>query len=454
MLYGILVDFAVAALLIVLSQWIRARVTWVQRYFLPSSLIAGFIGLALGPYFLNVLPFTENIGSYAGLLTVVVFAAVGMAGFHKGSGGWRAEIARLGSYFCYKTLALTLQVCIPVAFSILVISRLYPEINYGFGLLLVAGFNGGHGTAAAVGNSFVRIGFPEAMDLGMTIATVGILAGVFGGLIFIKWATSRGYTEYIRDFRYISGDLRTGLIPKEQREELGDRTISNIALDPLAWHLALVLVPSGAGYLLNKWIFATTAIDLPTFTVAFLLALALFLILRRVGVYEYVDTRVFDRISGTTTDFLVFFGVASIKVPVVMEYAGPLALLLLCGILVVWATMRYGGPLLNKESWFERSIFVFGYATGVFAIGFVLLRIVDPAYRSKTITDTAIVGPINTPLEIFTWSAAPFMLLNGQHWWLVGIYVVISAGLLLVCRVSGWWWQSLPLTGRGDASEV
>ena len=38
-------------------------------------------------------------------------------------------------------------------FSILVISRLFPEINYSFGLLLAAGFSGGHGTAAAVGSA-------------------------------------------------------------------------------------------------------------------------------------------------------------------------------------------------------------------------------------------------------------------------------------------------------------
>lgn len=452
MLYGILVDVAIASLLILLGQWIRAKVTPAQQFFLPSSLIAGFLGLLGGKYFLNVLPFSDNIGSYAGVLTVIVFAAVGMAGFHFGSGGAKAEMARLGSYFCYKTFALSIQVCIPVAFSILVISTLFPEINYGFGLLLVAGFNGGHGTAAAVGNTFSRIGFPEAVDLGMTVATVGILAGVFGGLLFIKWATRRGYTEYIKDFRYISGELRTGLIPSGGREELGSKTIANVALDPLAWHLALVLVPCGAGYLLNKWIFKTTAIDLPTFTVAFLLAIALFLVLKQVGVYEYVDTRLFDRLSGATTDYLVFFGVASIKVPVVVAYAWPLLLLLLCGLLVVFATMRYGGPLMNKESWFERSIFVFGYATGVFAIGFVLLRIVDPTYRSKTITDTAIVGPFNTPLEIFTWSFAPYMLMNGQHWWVVGIYTLVSGGLVLICRVCGWWWYRLPLAARGDVS--
>ena len=40
-------------------------------------------------------------------------------------------------------------------------------------LLLAAGFSGGHGTAAAVGDTFSRLGFTDANDIAMTCATVG-----------------------------------------------------------------------------------------------------------------------------------------------------------------------------------------------------------------------------------------------------------------------------------------
>lgn len=67
-------------------------------------------------------------------------------------------------------------------------------------------------------------------------------------------------------------------------------------------------------------------------------------------------------------------------------------------------------------------------------------------YRSKTITDHGDCSPDQYALGnlYLVGLRTPFMLLNGQHWWLVGIYVVISAaGLLLVCRVSeAGWWQS------------
>ena len=89
------------------------------------------------------------------------------------------------SDFSYKVLAQVIQFRLAPLFAILVISKLFPEINYGFGLLLAAGFSGGHGTAAAVGSTFQRLGDPDAMDIAMTCATVGILSGIFGGLWLI-----------------------------------------------------------------------------------------------------------------------------------------------------------------------------------------------------------------------------------------------------------------------------
>ncbi|MFQ8840546.1 MAG: hypothetical protein ACLR8P_06040 [Clostridium fessum] len=155
------------------------------------------------------------------------------------------------------------------------------------------------------------------------------------------------------------------------------------------------------------------------------------------------------RISGTATDYLVFFGIASIKLAVIVKYAAPLALLLLCGIVIVVATLMFFGPAMNRGSWFERAIFVFGYSTGVFAIGFILLRIVDPENRSKTLNDTAFAAPFTTPAEMFAWSMGPMMLLNGSHWKFIGIYLVIMAACIIANIVFKWWWLKLPLDRFG-----
>ena len=73
-----LLDFAIASLFIMAGQLIRAKVKLVQKFFVPASMIAGFIALALGSQGLHVLPFSESIGSYAGALIILIFASVGI----------------------------------------------------------------------------------------------------------------------------------------------------------------------------------------------------------------------------------------------------------------------------------------------------------------------------------------------------------------------------------------
>ena len=441
-----LLDFAVASLFILIGQFLRAKVGLFQKFFVPASMIAGFIALALGTQGLNILPFSDQISSYPGMLIIVIFAAVGVNGFTFSKKAFKAEIDRIGSYFSYKVLAQAIQFGFAPLLSILIISNLFPDINYGFGLLLAAGFSGGHGTAAAVGSTFADLGFTDASDIAMTCATVGILAGIFGGLFFIKLGTKFGWTKYIKSFQYISGDLRTGMVKDaENRPIMGRETTSSVSLDPLCWHFAMLLLASGAGIIVNKWIYNTFKLDLPTYLIAFLIAIVMFLIFKKTGVHDYIDENVINRISGTATDFVVFFGIASIKIPVILKYAAPLAILLVIGILIVVATLMFFGPAMNKGSWFERSLFVFGYSTGVFAIGFVLLRIVDPENRSKTLNDTAFAAPFTTPFELYAWSFGPRMLLNGQHWQFVGMYVALTLACVVVNVVFKWWWLKLPL---------
>ena len=235
-----LLDFAVASVFIMIGQFLRAKVGFIQRFFIPASMLAGFMGLVFRYVFPGFLPMSDSIGSYPGMLIMVIFAAVGINGFTMNKGGSKGDVARMSSYLSYKMVAQVIQYGLVPAFSILVISNLWPEINYGFGLLLAAGFSGGHGTAAAVGSSFANLGFPDALDIGQTCATVGILAGVFGGMFFIKLGTKKGWTKYIKDFSYLSGELKPRLIPPENRPALAKATTSSVVLDPLAWHFAIL----------------------------------------------------------------------------------------------------------------------------------------------------------------------------------------------------------------------
>lgn len=447
--YSFLLDFAFASGFILIGQLLRSKLKFFQYYFVPASLIAGFIGLAVGPRGMGWIPFSGQFGSYSGMLIVLVFVSIGLRGFEISKKGIREDVERLGSYWCFKELAYGLQYSIPLLLSFFLFSKLQAGLHPGFGMLLGAGFVGGHGTAAAIGKTFASYGWADATDLGMTSATIGILTGIFGGIALLKWAARNRMTSYIKDFNELPGELRTGLIPEEKRELMGKETISSISLDPLGWHLALLLLPAGLGRILAQVFETKLHLNIPTFSMGFLVALLFYFILKNLGTYKYVDRHVIGRLGSCFTDYLVFFGVASIKLPVILKYWLPFSLLMLSGIFIVFFTYLYLAPRMIKNNWVERAIFCFGYLTGVFAIGFTLLRIADPDMKSKTLEDTALLGPFNTWTDVFNISFGPILLSTGKF----GLYVAITSAYAItwfvVSRVMKWWYASLPKARPG-----
>ena len=99
--------------------------------------------------------------------------------------------------------------------------------------------------------------------------------------------------------------------------------------------------------------------------------------------------------------------------------------------------------ILEKQEHKDDYIFGFeesyGYLTGVFAIGFVLLRIVDPENKSMTVEDTAMT-PFMNFVEIFYWSAGPAMLLAGQGWTIVWISLAAAVASIVVAILCHTWY--------------
>src|SRR5699024_10488005 len=57
-------------------------------------------------------------------------------------------------------------------------------------------------------------------------------------------------------------------------------------------------------------------------------------------------------------------------------------------------------PRLMQDGWFERSIFVWGWAIGAVSTGIALLRVVDPALKSGTLEDFGVAYLPVVPVEI------------------------------------------------------
>ena len=66
----ILIDFSWISILLLAAYFIRAKVTILQKLFIPVSVIAGLLGLILGPTVLGTfcpvyIHWSDMLGSYA-----------------------------------------------------------------------------------------------------------------------------------------------------------------------------------------------------------------------------------------------------------------------------------------------------------------------------------------------------------------------------------------------------
>ena len=428
------VDLGFAALLLLCGQLVRSHVEIAQRLFLPASVIGGFLGLALGPNGADALPMSAAISTYPGILIALVFATLPFASDRRA--GQASVSRRVTDLWAFSSVAILLQWGVGILLTVGVLQVIWTGLNPGFGALIAAGFVGGHGTAAAIGETFRELGWPEAGSLAMTSATVGILSSIIGGMAWVKWGARVGHTQFVTRFEDLPRRLRTGLAAEDERESLGTETVSSNSIDSLALHLGLISVAALGGYFLSTWSSGISPYGkLPVFCMAYVAALILHRLLRATRVSDYVDNRTMGHLGGALTDLLVVFGIASIRPAVLIEYALPLALLFVVGIVACGLLFYLLGPRFFNAYWFERSLFTWGWITGVTAMAIALLRIVDPRNESASLADYGLAYLFIAPLEIGLVALLPALLVAG-HGWLLAVVLLVAAVVLTTAKLA------------------
>lgn len=207
---------AIVGLLLVVATLIRLKVPLLRKAFIPASLLAGLIGLALGPYALGVIPqdMISSIGTLPTHMITVVFACMllgvkkqesGKEVFHDAAAGlgwlWSNSFMQVG------VASLLCAVLFTPVFG----------VNPLFGSLFEIGFAGGHGTAGGMASVFKeQLNWADGADLAMTTATIGLLCGIFGGMIIINYGVRKKYTKVLTE--PATGGTTKEVFPEGARE--------------------------------------------------------------------------------------------------------------------------------------------------------------------------------------------------------------------------------------------
>jgi len=229
--------------------------------------------------------------------------------------------------------------------------------------------------------------------------------------------------------------MRTSMVPAKEQASMGKSTVNSMAIDPLAWHLSLILMATGSGYYLTNYLqglFPTLSV--PMFSVAMICGVILQVIFKLTKLSPYIDKDVITRIGSSSTDYLVAFGIASIKLSVVIKYLIPIIIFLIIGILFVVSYLYFISRRYFHTFWFEKEIFIFGWSTGVIAIGITLLRIVDPEFKSKALEEYGMAYVLMSFIEIGLIATLPTLVVSGYGFITGVVCLVIFIGLILTAK--------------------
>ncbi|PSL44007.1 ESS family glutamate:Na+ symporter [Salsuginibacillus halophilus] len=449
----------VLSLILVFGKWVRLQSSTLQKLFLPSSLIGGFIALLLGPEVLgrmitavtgnemfNYGFFTEDMyevwASLPGLLINVVFACL-FIGFilPKPKEIWKTGGPQIA-------LGYTLswgQYVVGILLALLVLSPLY-GLPPAAGALIEIGFVGGHGTAAGLEGTFEQIGFPEGYDLAVGLATVGVLSGVITGVILINWATRRGKTQVLGHPGEVSLEKQVGVVEHHKRESAGQLTTSPMSIEPLSLHVAYVGIAIFTGWLMltglqqleqvtwGAWTDVELMAYMPLFPFAMIGGIFLQLFLTAFDKYDTVDRGMVLRIQGLALDLLIVSALATLALSVLGTYFVPFIILSAAGIMWNVIAFIYLAPRMIPNYWFERGMGDLGQSMGVAATGLLLMRVADPdnktpamnAFGYKQILFEPVVGG-----GLFTAASIPFIIQFGPIPVLIGVTILMAGFWIL-----------------------
>ena len=246
-------SFLILGLILLVGKWIRVTSPLLQKLFLPSSIIGGFLALFLGPEVLgNIVKwmgfgttFLSNgifppevltvWGVLPGFFINIIFASLFL--------GKKLpdikEIWRIaGPQIAHGQTIAWGQYVFGILITILVLTPFF-GLNPMAGALIEIAFEGGHGTAAGMAGTFQNLGFSEGSDLALGLATIGLISGVILGILLMNYAVKKGKTQIITSKREISLKEQAGIVEFENRESAGKLTTRTESIEPLSLHFLM-----------------------------------------------------------------------------------------------------------------------------------------------------------------------------------------------------------------------
>ena len=295
-LNNVVLYVGIVGLLLVAAALIRLKVPFLRKAFIPASLLAGLIGMILGPYFLKVIPadMMSSIGALPTPMITIVFACM-LLGIKKEEAD-KGMVRDAAAGLAWLWSNSFMQVGVPCLLCALVLTPVF-KVNPLFGSLFEIGFAGGHGTASGMATAFEdasQLSWADGGALAPTTATIGLLVGIFGGMIAINYGVRKKYTKVLTEPASFGSSKE--IFPEGEREASSHAAISQDVVEPFAFHMGVIgisiLIGQVITYVLNMGMKAIgISNSLPLFPFAMIGGWLINSIVQRTSLRDLFDRR-------------------------------------------------------------------------------------------------------------------------------------------------------------------
>ena len=246
---------------------------------------------------------------------------------------------------------------------------------------------------------------------------------------------------------YDSVDFIRGIISKDQEKaNAGFETTHPANVDVVSFHFALVGVAYIATYGLVNVLTSILPSDIAKmfwgffFFFGLLVAILIRLVIKKLDLDYLVDRDIQKRITGWSVDFLIVATIAAIELAIVWTYILPISFIsFITGIATVLVVFYLGKRMWQRYT-IERIAGIYGTVTGTVPSGLLLIRILDPEFRTPAAIDLGLTSIFAAPFIL-----SGLLLVNAPvlYGWSVEMTILVFVGMLgislLLIRLFGLW---------------
>ena len=396
-----IMQFVYLFILLGVALIIKNNFKLFKKHLMPLSIIAGIIGLILGPEVLKVIPFNPDILTKAVYhLLAIGFIALGLKERRSKTS---EDIVNTG---LLTVTTYAVQAIIGLAVTILLASLFYPDLFKSMGMLLPLGFAQGPGQAVSIGLQWetlepIENAFANGANVGLSIATIGFLWALIGGVPFMNFLVRKEKKIRMRDNR---PDLDTIDRLSPDTEEHTIKIRKSIYIDELAIQFVLIGATYAITYGFMRLLggvleplgsFGKTMSGLIwgfNFLWGALIAIGIRTIIgffrkKKIIKQHFADNFMLQRISSTVFDLMIVGAISAVSIAVLRKYLGPVIALTTVGGIFMMFWSYFMCKWIYKKDTLEHIVTIYGTWTGTITTGMALLKELDPNGKTNVPED-------------------------------------------------------------------